>query len=215
MSGMGRMGTLHAWESFGDGVAPDLQAVAKGLGGGYVSIGAMLMNHRVASGLRQGSGFMKHGHTYQSHPIACAGALAVQKVLKEENLLENARNMGAVLESQLRDQLMGPNSKAKPYVFDIRGGGMFWGVEFEVPEEAKKKMVAKFGPNAQFAALLNTKCFDNGMIVMAFSGGSNLEGTKGDHLLLAPAYNLTPEQVGEIVRLTVKSVEEVIADIEY
>ena len=83
------------------------------------------------------------------------------------------------------------------------------------PEEAKKKVVAKFGPNAQFAALLNTKCFDNGMIVMAFSGGSNLEGTKGDHLLLAPAYNLTPEQVGEIVRLTVKSVEEVIADIEY
>lgn len=212
MSGMGRMGTLHAWESFGDGVSPDLQAVAKGLGGGYVSIGAILMSPKVVAGLQGGSNYWKHGHTYQSHPIACAGALAVQKVIESENLLDNCRKMGELLSSELRRRLTAPNAVAAPYVFDIRGGGLFWGIEFDVIPLVES-MRKKFGADATFAALLQTLCFDKGLIVMGFGGGANLEGTMGDHILLAPAYNVTKEEVGAIVDVTVNSIEELIKKI--
>ncbi|KZV84309.1 PLP-dependent transferase [Exidia glandulosa HHB12029] len=212
MSGMGRMGTMHAWESFGDGVSPDLQAVAKGLGGGYVSIGAILMSPRIAAGLRGGSNFWKHGHTYQSHPIACAGALAVQHVIKNENLLDNCRKMGELLESQLRSRLTGPNATSAPYVFDIRGGGLFWGIEFELGP-LQEKMHKKFGPKVSFAALLSARCFDNGLVIMGFNGGANIEGTKGEHILLAPAYNVTKDEVAAIVDIVVKSTEDLIDEI--
>ena len=99
MCGMGRCGTMHAWEQ--EGVAPDIQVVAKGLGGGYQPIGGILVSGRVVEGLRQGSGAFMHGHTYQAHPVACAAALAVQQVIREENLLENVRIMGRRLEEGL------------------------------------------------------------------------------------------------------------------
>ncbi|EJD52210.1 PLP-dependent transferase [Auricularia subglabra TFB-10046 SS5] len=212
MCGMGRMGTLHAWESFADGVRPDIQAVAKGLGGGYVSIGALLMSPKVTQGFRGGSGFWKHGHTYQSHPIACAGAIAVQKVIEQEDLLANCRKMGDLLSSELLNRLKSPNTMASPYVYEVRGGGLFWAVDYEI-DPIREKMRARFGPKADFAALLSAKCLENGLVVMAFSGGANLEGTKGDFLLLAPAYNITPDQVNKIVDIVLKSTEEVIHDI--
>ena len=95
MCGMGRTGTLHAWEQ--EGIAPDLQVVAKGLGGGYQPIGALLIGERVIEALRAGSGAFKHGHTYQAHPVACAAALAVQRVIQADGLLDNVRAMGARL----------------------------------------------------------------------------------------------------------------------
>ncbi|KAI0287811.1 pyridoxal phosphate-dependent transferase [Russula brevipes] len=122
MSGMGRMGTTHAWESFGDNVPPDIQAVAKGLGGGYASIGAVLMSKQVADGIRGKDGFWKHGHTYMAHPLSCAAAIAVQKVIVEENLLENGRQMGVRLAQLLRGRLQSPGALAQPFVFDVRAG---------------------------------------------------------------------------------------------
>ena len=92
MSGVGRTGTLHAWEQ--EGIAPDIQIIAKGLGGGFQPIGGILVSGRVIQGLAAGSGAFMHGHTYQAHPVACAAAVAVQQVIREENLLENVRNMG-------------------------------------------------------------------------------------------------------------------------
>ncbi|EJF59076.1 PLP-dependent transferase [Dichomitus squalens LYAD-421 SS1] len=198
MSGMGRMGTLHAWESYGDGASPDLQAVAKGLGGGYVSIGAVLMSQRVADGVRDNAGFWKHGHTYQAHPIACAGALAVQKVIVEENLLENILTQGAHLGELLRTRLTGPNARAAQYVFDIRGGGGWWAVEWE------------FSVPGTFALDVQSRALKNGLVIMGFTGGSNVEGTKGNHNMLSPAYNVTRQEVETIVDLFVKSIEEVL-----
>ncbi|KAF8659854.1 hypothetical protein AX16_001739 [Volvariella volvacea WC 439] len=208
MSGMGRMGTLHAWESFGDGAAPDIQAVAKGLGGGYGSIGAVLMSKRVAEGVRDHSGFWKHGHTYQAHPLACAASLAVQKVITEENLLENVRQQGAYLESLLQKRLCGPNAPAAPYTFDIRGGGGFWAIEFdfEVPEASHLDFKGQ-----QFAMLVQARALENNLVVMGMTGGANLEGTKGHHIILAPAYNVTKEQIEAIVNILVQSVEEVLS----
>ncbi|KAL4245223.1 class-III pyridoxal-phosphate-dependent aminotransferase family protein [Abortiporus biennis] len=207
MSGMGRMGTLHAWESHGDGIAPDLQAVAKGLGGGYASIGAVLMSKRVAEGIRDTAGFMKHGHTYQAHPLACAASLAVQKVIVDEKLLENVNVRGEYLGSLLRERLQSPNALAAPFTFDVRGGGAWWGVEFDFDGPEGKRVDFKGG---QFAMIVQARAFEKGLIIMGFTGGSNLEGTKGNHIMLSPAYNVTKEEVEKIVDILVDSVEEVL-----
>ncbi|RDX51245.1 PLP-dependent transferase [Lentinus brumalis] len=209
MSGMGRMGTLHAWESFGDGVSPDLQAVAKGLGGGYASIGAVLVSKRVADGLRDASGFWKHGHTYQAHPIACAAALAVQKVIAEEKLLENVAVQGPRIEAQLRARLTGPNARAAPFVWDIRGGGAWWAVEFDFENEEAR---ARGYEGKTFGFDVQAKALENGAVVMGFMGGSSLDGLKGSHCMLSPAYNVTAEEVDKIVDIFVKSVEQVLAE---
>ena len=125
MSGMGRCGTLHAWEQ--EGVVPDLQTVAKGLGGGYASIGALLVNKRVIEALDKGSGGFIHSQTYQGHPVACAAAYEVQKIIKEENLLQNVRSLGEYLGNRLKEQL-GDHK----HVGDIRGRGFFWGVSINL-----------------------------------------------------------------------------------
>lgn len=121
MSGMGRCGTLHAWEQ--EDVVPDLQTIGKGFGGGYAPVSGLLIGDSVVQVLDKGTGQFRHGQTYQGHPISCASALAVQKVIQSRSLLHNVRMMGAYLEEQLRVQLGG-----HPYVGDIRGKGLFWGV---------------------------------------------------------------------------------------
>src|SRR5205085_9838314 len=100
MCGMGRTGTLHACEQ--EGIAPDLMAVAKGLGGGYLPIGALLVRERIYDAFYKGSGAFQHGHTYIGHPLACAAALAVQRVIRRDHLLDNVRARGAQLEEALR-----------------------------------------------------------------------------------------------------------------
>ena len=166
------------------------------------------MSQRIADGVRDNAGFWKHGHTYQAHPIACAGALAVQKVIEEENLLANIKEKGAYLGELLRARLTGPNARSAPYVFDIRGGAAWWGVEweFDVPEAAAKGYAGK-----TFAIDVQARALENGLIIMGFTGGANIEGTKGNHNMLSPAYNVTKEEVEKIVDVFVKSIEEVLA----
>ena len=205
---MGRMGTLHAWQTY-DGVPPDIQAVAKGLGGGYASIGAVFMSPKITKGIRDASGFWKHGHTYQAHPLACAAALAVQNVIESENLLENCRTTGSLLEKNLQEALSGPNKLASPYVFDIRGQGGFWAIEFDVDQDSAPKLNLK---GQRFALLVQARALQNGLIVMGFTGGSELAGVRGDHIVLAPPYNVTAEEVQLIVQRLVTSVEEVIKE---
>ncbi|KAL5640275.1 hypothetical protein ACGC1H_007521 [Rhizoctonia solani] len=215
MSGMGRMGTLHAWESFGDGMAPDLQSVAKGLGGGFASIGAVLVSPRVAKGIRDGSGYWLHGHTYQAHPIASAASLAVQRVIASENLLALCRQRGAELEQLLKDTLRGPNARSAPYISDIRGGGLFWGVEFDVPDTELPRINAAYrrssgsgqglSNNRRFGVLLQDMTMDKGLVAIAMTG--SVDGKRGDHLILAPPYNVTSEELKLVVDRVVESVE--------
>jgi adenosylmethionine-8-amino-7-oxononanoate aminotransferase len=124
MSGMGRCGTLHAWQQ--EGIVPDLQTIGKGLGGGYVPAAGLLINYKVIEVLEKGTGAFSHGQTYQGHPITCAAALEVQKVIREEGLVENVARMGKLLGEELKKRLSG-----HPHVGDIRGKGLFWGVGTE------------------------------------------------------------------------------------
>jgi len=125
MSGMGRTGTLHAWEQ--EGIVPDLQTIAKGLGAGYAPIGALLINERVVNAFKDGSGSFQHSQTYQGHPIACAAAFEVQQVIKDDNLLHNVNEMGEYL-GKLMEEKLGNHKN----VGQIRGRGLFWGVSARI-----------------------------------------------------------------------------------
>ena len=177
--------------------------------GRYASIGAVLVSKRITDGLRDSSAVLKHGHTYQAHPIACAASLAVQKVIAQENLLENARKQGEYLSAQLHEKLLAPNSVTAPYTFDIRGSGCWWGVEFDFDDPSARKVDLK---GRSFAFEVQQRAFDKGLIIMGMSGTAALDGSKGHAILLSPAYNVTKEQVDDIVRILVEAVAEVLQE---
>jgi adenosylmethionine-8-amino-7-oxononanoate aminotransferase len=193
MSGMGRTGTAHAWET--EGVTPDIQAVGKGLGGGYQAIGGLLISERVVTALTRGSGTFAHGQTYQAHPVACAAALAVQRVIAEDDLIANVRAMGELLEDGLRDRL-----ESHPNVGDIRGRGLFLGVEF-LEDRARKQ---PFSPELNLNDQLKRVALEEGLCV--YPGAGTIDGTRGDHVLLAPPFTATPGEIELIVDLFTKSV---------
>ncbi|MCM2253966.1 MAG: aminotransferase class III-fold pyridoxal phosphate-dependent enzyme, partial [Ramlibacter sp.] len=175
MCGMGRTGTLHACEQ--EGVAPDLLVIAKGLGGGYQPIGAVLAQSRIVGAMSQGSGFFQHGHTYLGHPVACAAALAVQQVIEREGLLARVRESGARLQGLLQDAL-----GAHPHVGDIRGRGLFWGIEL-VKDRAGKE---PFDPALRLHARIKKEAMALGLMV--YPMGGTVDGRYGDHVLLAPPF---------------------------
>ena len=167
------------------------------------------MSKRIANGVRDTSGFWKHGHTYQAHPLACAAALAVQRVVAEEKLLERVRAWGPRMGERLRERLQGPNAKAREYTVDVRGSGAWWGVEFDFEGE-ETEAVKKGYEGKTFALDVQARALENGLIIMGFTGGASTDGKKGNHCMLSPAYNVTDEEVERIVDVFVKSVEEVL-----
>jgi adenosylmethionine-8-amino-7-oxononanoate aminotransferase len=175
MCGMGRTGTLHACEQ--DGVVPDIMAIAKGLGGGYQPIGAVLVQHKIVGAMSSGSGFFQHGHTYLGHAVACAAALAVQKVIERDGLLAQVRDSGVRLEGLLRSAF-----GAHPNIGDMRGRGLFWGVEL-VQDRATKM---PFDPALKLHARIKKEALSRGLMV--YPMGGTVDGRYGDHILLAPPY---------------------------
>jgi adenosylmethionine-8-amino-7-oxononanoate aminotransferase len=200
MCGMGRTGTLHAWEQ--EGVAPDIQAVAKGLGGGYAPIGATLASGKIAQAMRDGSGILRHGHTYMAHPLGCAAALAVQRVIREEGLLARVRSMGALLEKRLVERFGNHH-----HVGDIRGRGLFYGIEI-VADRATK---APFDPDLKLHARIKRAALARGLA--CYPGGGTVDGFKGDHVLLAPPYIAAPRDIEMIVERLGEAVDAAIADV--
>jgi adenosylmethionine-8-amino-7-oxononanoate aminotransferase len=186
MCGMGRTGTLHAWQQ--DGIAPDIQAVAKGLGGGYQPIGAMLANAGIIDTIRQGSGALQHGHTYLAHPIACAAALEVQRIIDEENLLERVRDLGSTLERRLTERF--GNHR---HVGDIRGRGLFQAIEL-VADRASR---APFDPGLKLNQRIKAAALERGLA--CYPAGGTVDGRSGDHVLLAPPYIATSADIDMIV----------------
>jgi len=186
MCGMGRTGTTHAWEQ--EGVAPDIQAIAKGLGGGYQPIGAMLATSRIVDTIRQGSGAFQHGHTYLAHPLACAAALEVQRVIGEEKLLDRVKELGLHLEKQLIERF--GNHR---HVGDIRGRGLFQAIEL-VSDRATKK---PFDPSLKLNQRVKAAAFAAGL--GCYPSGGTADGKYGDHVLLAPPYICTPGDIDMIV----------------
>lgn len=186
MCGMGRCGTLFAFEQ--EGVVPDLVTIAKGLGAGYQPIGATLVSRRICEAIIGGSGFFQHGHTYLGHAAACAGALAVQKRFHDDGLLERVPVLGAKLERKLRSAL-----GAHPNVGDIRGRGLFWAIEL-VEDRASK---APLDPQRRVHARLKKEALKAGL--MCYPMGGTLDGLRGDHVLLAPPFIVEDAQLDELV----------------
>jgi len=167
------------------------------------------MSKQVADGIRGKDGFWKHGHTYMAHPLSCAAAIAVQKVIVEENLLENGRQMGVRLAQLLRGRLQSPGALAQPFVFDVRGGGSLWAVEFDFTGPEGKRLDLK---EQRFAMVVQARCMEKGLIVMGMTGGANIEGVEGDHIIFSPAYNITGKEVDRVVDIFAESLEEVLRE---
>ncbi|WP_432448962.1 aspartate aminotransferase family protein [Aliiroseovarius marinus] len=185
MCGMGRTGTLFACEQ--DGVAPDMITIAKGLGAGYQPIGAMLCTGQIYDAIAQGSGFFQHGHTYIGHPIAAAAADAVVKKLTEGGMVARSAQMGDVLQTTLAARF-----GQHPHIGDIRGRGMFRGLELVENRETK----APFDPSRQIAKKLKAAALEAGLICYPMNG--TIDGQRGDHILLAPPFIITPDQIDEL-----------------
>jgi len=186
MCGMGRTGTLHACEQ--EGVAPDLMAIAKGLGGGYQPVGAVLVGGRLADAIALGSGFFQHGHTYIGHPMACAAALAVQRVLKRDRLVERCAQQGAKL-ARLLDAAFGRH----PHVGEIRGRGLFLALELVRDRETKQP----FDPAHRLAARVRAEAMALGLLCYPMAG--TIDGRNGDHVLLAPPFIINDAELDLIV----------------
>lgn len=197
MSGMGRTGHLFACAE--DGVVPDIVTIAKGLGAGYQPIGAMLSSRRIHDAIVGGSGFFQHGHTYIGHATACAAALAVQRTIVEDRLLDNVLVRGEQLRAQLRAAL-----GDHPNVGDVRGRGLFVGVEF-VADRASK---ATLDPARKTHAALKRACMEHGLLV--YPMGGTVDGVHGDHVLLAPPFICGESDIDRIVERFTDAVRTVL-----
>ncbi len=186
MCGMGRTGTLHACEQ--EGISPDIMVIAKGLGGGYMPIGAMLLQKKLFDVIAKGSGAFQHSHTYMGHPLACAAALAVQQVIRRDNLLANVRRQGALLARRLQERFGN-----HPFVGDVRGRGLFQGVELVADRGTKEP----FDPARKLNALVKKEAMKRGLMIYPMGGAA--DGVRGDHVLLAPPFILTDANVDAIV----------------
>lgn len=191
MSGMGRCGILHAWQD--EDVVPDIQTIGKGLGAGYQPVAAMLVSDKVVKALLNGGGQFIHGQTYQGMPVQAAAALEVQKIIREDNLMENVRLQGAYLERRLQE-LIG----AHPNVGNIRGRGLFWGIEFVKDKMTMEPFALKMG----IAQKVHDTAISEPFNMTMYPGTGTADGIDGDHVILAPAYNITEADAEHIAQVT-------------
>ncbi|KAK1142419.1 hypothetical protein N8T08_007971 [Aspergillus melleus] len=201
MCGIGRTGSFFAFEQEQD-VIPDILTVAKGLGGGYAAISGVLIHNKVIDVLRQGSNAYNNGHTYQAHPTSCAAALAVQKIVRREGLVSRCADMGRVLEELLHIELRDCRS-----VGDIRGRGLFWAVEFVRDKKSKES----FDPALKFGLRVQQAAFEKGVAI--YPGAGSVDGFRGDHVLLAPPFIITEEQLKTICRVLREAIEAVDCEV--
>ncbi|MDE4097469.1 aspartate aminotransferase family protein [Phaeobacter gallaeciensis] len=186
MCGMGRTGHLFACDA--DGVAPDILCIAKGLGAGYQPIGAMLCSRQIYESIEGGSGFFQHGHTYIGHPVATAAGLAVVSQMLERDLVTRCAAMGDRLQTALQERF-----GQHPNVGDIRGRGLFRGIELVRDRDSK----TPFDPSLGLAAKIKKAAFEAGLICYPMSG--TRDGRNGDHILLAPPFIISGDQITEVV----------------
>ncbi len=197
MCGMGRTGTLFACEQ--DGVHPDILAIAKGLGAGYQPIGAMMCTDTIYAAVSDGSGFFQHGHTYMAHPMACAASRAVLERLVDDKIMERVTPLGEGLSARLQDRF-----GQHPHIGDIRGRGLFQGLEIVEDRETKTPM----DPAKKVNAKIKKAAFEAGLI--CYPMGGTVDGKTGDHVLLAPPFILKDTQLDELVDKLSTAIDAVI-----
>jgi len=197
MCGSGRTGTFLSCEQ--DNVVPDIVTLGKGLGAGYQPVGAVMCTAEVYDSVAQGSGALKHGQTYNAHPVGCAAALAVQQIIRRDELLGTVVQTGA----RLRNLLQGRVGD-HPNIGDIRGRGLLLALELVADRETK----APFDPALAMHQRAKADAFDRGLLI--YPGGGTIDGQSGDHILLAPPYNVTNEELDMIVDLLAQTLETVL-----
>ncbi len=197
MSGMGRTGHLYACDE--DGVAPDLLTIAKGLGAGYQPIGATLVSDKIYDAIVEGSGFFQHGHTYIGHATACAAALEVQRVIEEDGLLDNVKARGEQLRASLREHY-----SRHEHIGDVRGRGLFVGVEL-VEDRATK---APFAHELAVNVAIKREAMKRGLMV--YPMGGTVDGASGDHVLLAPPFICTADDIDCIVNRLTDAIDDAL-----
>ncbi|KAJ4290915.1 hypothetical protein N0V90_010111 [Kalmusia sp. IMI 367209] len=200
MCGLGRTGSMFAWKE--EGVVPDLTTIGKGLGAGYIPIAAVLAQKDIVDTIEQGSGQVYQSYTFQAHAVASAAALAVQKIVERDGLIENSKKMGVILQNLLCSRL-----GEKRFVGNIRGRGCFFAVEF-VQDRATKE---SFDPNVQFGIRVQQRALDLGVHI--YPGVGVVDGERGDHILLAPAIVVTEQDLEKIVSVVETAYDDVERDI--
>ncbi|MFN4129658.1 MAG: aspartate aminotransferase family protein, partial [Paracoccaceae bacterium] len=200
MCGMGRTGHLFACAE--DSVSPDILCIAKGLGAGYQPIGAMLVSGQIYQAVAAGSGAFQHGHTYMGHAMAAAGALAVLEAIHTRDLLTRVQVQGARLDAALRDAL-----GQHPHVGDIRGRGLFRGLELVADRESK----VPFDPSHRLHARIKALAFEDGLI--CYPMGGTIDGRRGDHVLLAPAFIIKTAEIDELVIKLARAIDRATTEI--
>ena len=183
---MGRCGSLFTFEQ--EGVVPDLVVIAKGLGAGYQPIGAVLVTKKIYDKIIAGSGFFQHGHTYLGHAAACAGALAVQRRLHDDGLLDRVGVLGSAFERRLRAAFGN-----HPHIGDIRGRGLFWALELVEDRASKRAFDARLKLNVH----LKKEALNRGLL--CYPMGGTVDAVQGDHVLFAPPFIIEDAQLDEIV----------------
>ncbi len=200
MCGMGRTGTLFAFEQ--EDIVPDMVTIAKGLAAGYQPIGAVVVSEAIHDAFQSGSGAFQHGHTFMGHPMACAAGLAVQQRLQAPGMMENVGRMGAYLDERLHERF-GNNA----HVGDIRGRGLFRALEFVADRSTKEP----FPADLQLHKRLKAQAMAAGLI--CYPNGGTADGVRGDHVLLAPPYIISPDEIDGLVALLGDAVEGVLAEV--
>ena len=199
MCGMGRTGTMFACEQ--EGITPDIITIAKGLGGGYQPIGAVMLSSAIFDSFANGSGLFQHGHTYLGHPVAAAAANKVVEIIARPATLANVNAMGARLQSGLEAAL-----GESPYVVDIRGRGLFRGIEL-VADRAQK---TPFDPARKIHAKIKRQAKARGLI--SYPMGGTIDGVYGDHVLLAPPYTIEPAEIDLLIERIAQAIDAAIAE---
>ena len=200
MCGMGRTGTLFAYEQHG--ITPDMCAIAKGLGGGYQPIGALLCTAKIHDAIEGGSGFFEHGHTYLGHPLACAAGLAVLERLLDQGVLAGVDVAGSKLRTALQTRLA-----QHPHVGDIRGPGLFQAIELVADRETK----APLPPGAKTHAKIKSAAFEAGLI--CYPMGGTVDGRHGDHVLLAPPFIVSDAEIEQIADTITEAIDHALATV--
>lgn len=197
MCGSGRTGTFLSCEQ--DGVVPDIATLGKGLGAGYQPIGAVISTAEVYETVARGSGALKHGQTYNAHPVGCAAALAVQRLIEEQNLLETVGQVGMQLQAQLTARFGN-----HPNIGDIRGRGLLLALELVADRPTK----APFDPELAMHQRAKDEAFARGLLI--YPGGGTADGRSGDHILLAPPYNVTDDELETIIDLLAQTLDAIL-----
>lgn len=197
MCGSGRTGTFLSCEQ--DGVVPDIATLGKGLGGGYQPIGAVVCTSDVYEAVASGSAGLKHGQTYNAHPVGCAAALAVQRTIRSEGLLDRVNEAGDRLSTLLRERFGN-----HPHIGDIRGRGLLQAIELVADRSSKEA----FDPELAIHQRSKEEAFARGLLI--YPGGGTVDGRRGDHILLAPPYNVTDDELETIVDRLAETIDAVI-----